>query len=198
MRKELTYFNIDQSYGGNQDWFRDPIMKLGGCAAATACDSCIYLALHSNREHLYPYDYRKLDREAYVKFAMSMKPYLRPRLQGINKLSLYIEGFSQYLANVRENGIKLVEFSGEQSLDNAKAVIRQQLDHDRPIPYLLLRHKSWQMKDFVWHWFMVIGYEEQGDDFHVKIATYGNFHWLSLEELWNTGYSEKGGMVLYQ
>ena len=43
MQKELDYFTIEHSYGGNQDWFWDPMMKIGGCAALTACDSCIYL-----------------------------------------------------------------------------------------------------------------------------------------------------------
>lgn len=42
MQKELDYFTIEHSYGGNQDWFWDPMMKIGGCAAVTACDSSIY------------------------------------------------------------------------------------------------------------------------------------------------------------
>ena len=43
MKKELTYFNIEESYGWNQNWFKDPTMKLGGCAAVVSCDLCIYL-----------------------------------------------------------------------------------------------------------------------------------------------------------
>ena len=31
MRKELEYFRIENAYGGSQDWFGDPMMKLGGC-----------------------------------------------------------------------------------------------------------------------------------------------------------------------
>lgn len=30
MKKELPYFSIGDSFGGNQDWFRDPMMHLGG------------------------------------------------------------------------------------------------------------------------------------------------------------------------
>ena len=43
MKKELTYFNIEGEYGGNQNWFYDPMMRLGGCAAIATCDLCIYL-----------------------------------------------------------------------------------------------------------------------------------------------------------
>ncbi|CUX66345.1 hypothetical protein BN3590_03148 [Clostridium sp. C105KSO15] len=49
MKKELSYFRVGDSFGGNQDWFRDPMMHLGGCGAAAACDACINTALHDNR-----------------------------------------------------------------------------------------------------------------------------------------------------
>lgn len=196
MRKELSYFTIEHSYGGNQSWFRDPMMKLGGCGAATACDSCICLGLYKEKEFLYPYNLHRLSKEDYIRFAMKMKPYLRPRMQGINTLELYIEGFTQYLSDFDKGSVTLEAFSIDHSLDRAKEVIRQQIDRKLPIPYLLLRHKSYSMKYLVWHWFLVIGYEEFEDEFFIKIATYGNYNWLSLKELWNTGYSEKGGMVL--
>jgi len=31
MKKELPYFQIGASYGGNQDWFSDYWMREGGC-----------------------------------------------------------------------------------------------------------------------------------------------------------------------
>ena len=37
-KKELDYFTIDGGVGGNQDWFQNVVMYMGGCAAATACD----------------------------------------------------------------------------------------------------------------------------------------------------------------
>lgn len=42
MRKELPHFEVGQAYGGSQDWFHSPMMRLGGCAAATVCDCAIY------------------------------------------------------------------------------------------------------------------------------------------------------------
>ena len=46
MRKELEHHYIEGSYGGNQEWFIGPMMKLGGCGAETACESSIYFANH--------------------------------------------------------------------------------------------------------------------------------------------------------
>ncbi len=196
MRKELPYFTIESSYGGNQSWFRDPIMYMGGCAAATACDSCINLALYNEKEYLYPYDVHKLNRENYIQFSMKMKPYLQPRFEGIKILKIFIDGFQRYLQDVGERELKMTEFSGEMPVEKAKTAIRKQIDNRMPIPYLLLKHKNSNMKYFTWHWFLIVGYEEFEKDFFVKVATYGNFHWFSLHELWNTGYKEKGGMII--
>jgi len=182
MKKELSYFRVGDSFGGNQDWFRDPMMHLGGCGAAAACDACINIALHDNKAHLYPYEIKRLDKEDYINFSKIMKPYLKPRFHGIDTLDIFIDGFYKYLQDV---GAK----------EAAREIISQ-IDKGISIPFLLLRHKNVNFKDLVWHWFMLVGYEEFEDEFYVKIATYGGFRWLSFYELWETGFEHKGGIVL--
>ena len=97
-RCELPYFNVDEMIGGNQELFSDPWMRIGGCAAVTACDICIYMDKYKGTKGLYPYDVNSVSKADYERFAMLMKPYLRPRYSGINKLSTYIEGLSRYLS----------------------------------------------------------------------------------------------------
>lgn len=196
MRKELPYFRIDSSYGGNQNWFRDPTMYMGGCAAATACDCCINLALFNETEHLYPYDVHRLNREEYIKFSKKMKPFLHPRPQGIKTLKLFVDGFQRYIQEFGEAELNMTEFSGELPVERAEIAIRMQIDSGIPIPFLLLKHKNSNISDFTWHWFVLAGYELYEKEFLVKIVTYGNYHWFSLHELWNTGYKEKGGMII--
>lgn len=197
MKKELSYFNIGKCFGGNQDWFwYDPMMKLGGCAAATACDLSIYLAMYKNKKKLCPFEAGQLDKKQYISFSKIMKPYLRPRREGVNKLELYIDGFGQYLNDVCEDGITLNGFDGTAPVEEAAAVIKEQLDQGMPIPYLLLRHKDPLLKDFVWHWFLLVGYEEFEDTLMVKTATYGEYQWMDFQNLWNTGHIEKGGFIV--
>lgn len=196
MKKELKYFNIEDCYGGNQNWFLDSMMKLGGCAAATACDLCIYLNILRNRNHLYPFDISFLKKEDYIKFSNVMKPYLRPRENGINTLQLYIDGFEKYLYDVNDEVIKMSPFSGENPLLYAKQVVIAQIDNEIPIPFLLLKHKNPALQELIWHWFLIIGYERKEDELFVKIATYGNYSWVLFDELWDTGYEEKGGMII--
>lgn len=196
MKKELTYFNIEDSYGGNQNWFLDPMMKLGGCAAVASCDLCIYLKLFKEIQNLYPFNVNQLKKEDYIKFSKIMKPYLHPRIKGIDTLELYIDGFSSYLYNMKCEKVNMEPFSGKSSLyDGEKAVISQ-IEKEIPIPFLLLKHKNKNLNELIWHWFLIVGYEKTEEDLLVKVATYGKYSWISFKELWDTGYEKKGGMIV--
>ena len=156
-RIELPYFMIDGMYGFDQEHLYDPWMHLGGCAAVTACDLCIYLAIYRGMKTLYPFDSSRLKRRDYVKFSGIMKPYLRPRFMGINRLSIYTEGFGRYLKEHGGKRLCLSAFSGEHSAEEAKAALRACLAAGMPVPCLTLRHEDKVFDDYVWHWFLLTG-----------------------------------------
>ena len=95
MLKELDYFWVGEEYGGRQSLLPDFIMRFAGCAAVTACDSLIYMALYKNKNKLCPFSTDKLRGRDYVSFFKTVKPYLRPRFGGINKLDIF-EGARAY------------------------------------------------------------------------------------------------------
>lgn len=196
-KKELNYFHIEDSYGGNQDWFTDYMMNRGGCGALTACDTCLYLNLHRGKKDLYPFPEEELNKENYMKFGEIMKPYLEPRRGGIDSLDLFMDGFRQYLKEIGNEEIIMSGFSGENKVEDAKKKIREQIFLGFPIPYLNLLHKNPIFEEYEWHWFLLTGYEEGEESFFVKAVTYGKSEWLNFEELWDTGHDKKGGMVLY-
>ena len=218
MKKELEYFNIDSGYGGNQSWFLDPWMHIGGCGALTMCDFLIYMAKNRGRAECYPYDIGCLSRRNYRKFGMSMKPYLRPRESGIKDLETFIDGARIYLEDCEIDGIELEGFSGEHSYEEAEEAIRASIDRKMPVAMLMLKHRDRRFNFFEWHWFIVNGYDEgtaepgtsdagepgasgagePGGRFMIKAATYGKAHWLPLKEFWDTGHKEKGGLVLFR
>lgn len=194
-QKELPYFDLEGAYGGWQVWFPERWMRIGGCAAVTACDVSIYLALYRGLPQLYPFDLQHLTRADYVRFGMMMKPYLRPRYMGVDKLSLFIEGFGGYLYD-RGVTLSLVPWEGEHEEAATVRQIRRQIDAGLPIPCLLLRHQALAMQDYTWHWFLLTGYLSCGGQFFVKVVTYGSWRWLDFHLLWQTGYTRKGGLVL--
>ncbi len=116
MRHELEHFTIGYSYGGNQDWFRTFMMRLGGSV-----------------------------------------PY-----------------------------------------ETAAATVKKQIDEGYPIPTLILNHKDRSLKDYVWHWFLINGYDDKDGTMMVKTVTYSGFQWFDLRIMWDTGYNNKGGLVLYR
>ena len=195
MKKILDYFSIDGAVGGSQEWFKNVVMYIGGCAAATACDCCICLALHRGMEHLYPFDIHQLTKQDYIDFSMKMKPYLRPRVNGVNKLWMFKEGFGNYLSDMGEHFLQMEEFPGTEDCRGAETFIRRHIDRGYPVPYLMLRHKKEYYKDFVWHWFLCYGYEERSDGLWITVATYGERTVFHLNDLWDTGYEEKGGLI---
>lgn len=195
MKKILDYFSIDGAVGGSQDWFKNVVMHIGGCAAATACDCCIYLALYRGMPRLYPGDVHRLTKQDYIDFSMKMKPYLKPRVNGVNKLWMFTEGFGRYLSDAGERRLHMTELPGTEDVRTAEVFIKKQIDSGFPVPYLMLRHREARYKDFVWHWFLCYGYEEREDGLWITAATYGASFRLPLGGLWDTGYEEKGGLI---
>ena len=196
MKKELQYFKIEEAWGGSQEWFSDRMMRLGGCAAVTACDSCIFFDLYRGTD-LYPFDRQKITKTEYMQFGMKMKPYLRPRWSGIDTLDIYMEGYGQFLADQGCRDIQMEPLSGEEPVEIAEKAVIGQIDRGFPVPCLTLRHRNPDYDMFEWHWFLLVGYEKQADKCMVKIVTYGKYFWVDLKGLWDTGHRRKGGLVLY-
>lgn len=196
MIKETAFFKINDSIGGNQDWFDSLFMRMGGCAICTALDVSINLKIHHDIDNIYPYDINSLSIDNYVRFSNIMKPYLKPRFKGIDSLEIYLNGYSKYLKDNNITNINLCGLSQDKPVNDAKQAIIQYIDQDYVIPFLLLRHNNYQFKDFIWHWFLIIGYKIENDIFYIKVSTYSREHWFKLEDIWDSGFKQKGGLIL--
>lgn len=170
-------------------------MHMGGCAAITACDCAIVLEKNFGLRGLYPFDLQNLTREDYLRFGKIMEPYLYPRWSGVDKLEIYLDGFGRFLRD-RGADVKLSGWSGENNSDDTREKICSQIDAGLPLPYLMLKHQVAELQDYVWHWFILNGYELRGEKFFVQAVTYGVGKWFDFATLWNTGFERKGGLIL--
>ena len=198
MKKELPYFYVDKSYGFNQDEFENLIMKGGGCACVTACDCLVYFKKYFGLNTLFDTDASDVSKKDYLALTKKVRPFLYPRFTGIDRLDIYIDGFNGYLNSVGERSLKLSGFGSDESFEKAKAFVKNQIDSNYPVPYLLLKHKNKMLKDYFWHWFIIGGYEEFEDVFMVKIISYGNWMWYDFDDLYNNAYGRKGGMIRFE
>ena len=198
MKRELDHFYIGASYGGNQDWFPTFMMRIGGCGAETACDSSIYFAQHRGLSSVAPENAAAMTKDDYVRFAYEMKPYLSPRMTGIDRLEIFISGYARYLRDKGETRLTMSPFSGGEPYEKALNAVKRQIDDGYPVAALILNHRDKRLEDYVWHWFLINGYDEAQDDFLVKTVTYSHYRWISLRDLWNTGFHRRGGFVLFK
>ncbi|HIU87709.1 MAG TPA: hypothetical protein IAB10_02160 [Candidatus Avilachnospira avistercoris] len=216
-RLELPYFTVSGKPGFDQDEFTDKWMKLGGCGAVTAMESCIYFDLYFGTR-LCPLklfagegDFllrKDISRADYIDFSRIMKPYLRPRSRGICSTELYIRGFEEYVSMAESTFYKaapekgrhmsMSALSGHESFEKAEEAVRAQLSARYPIPILILDHKNPVFDDYIWHWFLITGHQRIGNYSLIKVVTYGEERWLDFSALWDTGFSEKGGMVMFE
>lgn len=196
MKKELAHFYIEDSYGGNQEWFSTFMMRMGGCAVETVCDMSVYFAKYYGKRNLYPYSLDPVDKREYVRHSNHVRPYIGPRPRGVDKLETYIDGIRRYFQDREETELDVSAFSGERPYEEAAEVLCRQIDRGYPVPCLTLKHRNPLMDDYVWHWFLLNGYEMLERRTMVKAVTYSKWAWLDFEVLWNTGYSEKGGLIL--
>lgn len=199
MKKELPHFYIDESYGGNQDWFPTFMMRIGGCGAETACDSSIYFALYKGITGIAPESAAHLTKQDYIDFAYVMRPYLSPRMSGIDRLDIYVDGYAQYLKDRGETRLSMDMLDGSEPYETAAKALIRQIDEGYPIPTLILNHKNKTFDDYVWHWFLLNGYDLDDDGFlRVKAVTYSKYEWLDFRALWETGHKKRGGLILFR
>ncbi len=201
IKKELPHFYIGDSLGGQQEWYSritDFGMNVGGCAAITACDCSIYFEKYFNLRGMYPFDLKNITREDYLRFGKKMEPYLYPRWSGVDKLEIYLDGYGRFLSDRGIKNLKMRPWSGENDFSDSWKVICSQIDAKYPIPCLILNHQMPSLQDYVWHWFILNGYEIRDGKYFVKAVSYGIGYWINFLTLWDTGYRRKGGLILFE
>ena len=97
-----------------------------------------------------------------------------------------------------ENSFQVVGWSGHNDFKATHMVLKFQIDSGYPIPCLTLYHKNPLLRDYVWHWFLLTGYEVIDDNWKVKVVSYGVARWFDFDMLWDTGFSNKGGLIVFQ
>ena len=192
--KNIDYFQIEGTPGGNQEWCTDFWMYLGGCGALAACDLSICLARNYGLKECYPGDAWNLTKKDYVDFSTKMKPYIHPRVGGVTKLSMFTEGCGQYLKDCGYQ-VEFETLDGDRPYEEAKAFVKNAIERNLPVIYLMLRHRDKEFKDLNWHWFSVTGYKIENEKVYLNYHTYGEALSVDFKRLWNTGMYKKGGIV---
>ena len=109
----------------------------------------------------------------------------------------FSDGYARYLRDCGETRLSMTSLDGGEPFEAARDAIVSQIDRGYPVPTLVLNHRDKRFRDYVWHWFLINGYDASDQAFLVKAVTYSSYEWLDLRALWDTGHERRGGFVLY-
>lgn len=134
------------SYGGNQDWFKDPWAKKAGCASVSAMDIYTY----------YTSDETVHEKQLYLKGMEDMFSLMTPKNMGFPYAYLYARKLHHKLA---ENNI-FVNYKVHRVPDTDVAIhiVKKAIVSGNPLGLLILKHRRWKLRHDIWHWVTIFGY----------------------------------------
>lgn len=192
MNIELPFITVAGHYGGDQYKYPRARMRLGGCSTVCACHAATLIALNDpDRAGLSPLKALDVTRKDFNAFGVTMFKYVYPGFRGMPETAIFEKSFSEYADSV---GIKVSYSSlqGDASYEEARAFIEEALSSGKYVQFLLLKHKNKIFDDIEWHWFTVTGI----NDDTIIFSSFGERCEAQLSLLWDTGFDEKGGMLI--
>jgi hypothetical protein len=118
-------------------------------------------------------------------------------MSGIDKLDIFVKGYSKYLSDAGENRLSMDTLDGTEPYEAAAGILKEQIDRDYPVPALTLNHRNREFRDYNWHWYLINGYDDTDGSLKIKAVTYSEWVWLDFRRLWDTGHVRRGGLILF-
>ena len=186
----------EMACGANQEWYRLRWQRMAGCGPTTASAQLRYAAEAWSLPALCPLP-RQAMQEPFVDFMETVWRYVTPGFMGLNQPRKYVDGIELYGA---DEGVKLFAElletpcgEGRPSLERCAAFIRAGLERDCPVAFLNL-HNGEEKRLDKWHWVLVTGLEEDGEQVFCTIADGGKEFPIDLG-LWHRTAKDRGGFV---
>lgn len=144
-----------EGYGGDQAWFEDKWAVKAGCASVSATDVKMY----------YMGTKEKYQKEEYLESMKKMYQLMKPKNRGFPYAYLYARRVRQVL---QEQGVN-VSFHITRNPESKEALelVKRSIDQDNPIGLLILRHRRRKVRDDLWHWVTIFGYQEVGKETNI-------------------------------
>lgn len=182
----------------NQEWFGSFWQRKSGCGPTTCATQLWYLS--RTRAHyaaLCPHDASQ--RAGMTALMEDVWPYVRPGIQGLNKISTYAEGAAKYAA---DKGIALQDAqlpiprasASRPDADDTLRFILGGIGRNTTVAFLNLHAGSIRPLES-WHWVTVAGANPASRE----ILVLDNGHSFSMRlDTWLASSREGGGFVYLQ
>ena len=111
---------------------------------------------------------------------MKMKPYIHPRVGGVTKLSMFTDGCGQYLKDCGYRA-EFETLDGDKPYEEAEKFVKNAIERNLPVIYLMLRHRDKKFKDLNWHWFCITGYKTEKEEVQQRQIKNSCIHTASIQ-----------------
>ena len=162
-------------YGGSQDWFPDGWKRMSGCGATAGAGAAAVLAANVPGAQALagplaeaiggnpPESCGSVPKAAYVDLMLEMFSRMTPKMMGYPYAGKWGRAFRTYAG---EKGVAAEAdvYDRWERWQDAFAFVKTHIDAGIPVPMLVLYHRAPEMQDEIWHWILVTGYEEPGDE----------------------------------
>lgn len=165
--------------GGDQAWFKEKWAVKAGCASVSATDVKMY----------YTGTKEKYQKEEYLLVMESMYQLMKPKNRGFPYAYLYARRVRQVL---QEQGMNVnFRIARNPESKDALELVKRSINQGNPIGLLILRHRRRKVRDDLWHWVTIFGYQEVGKETNIIFLDCGEKkeiparilfekHWLNV------------------
>lgn len=148
-------------YGGNQDWFKEKWSRRAGCASVSGANTLIY----------YTKENHNFTKDEYLEYMNHMFTIMEPKKRGFPYVFLYARGLKKALSNQdRYFDYKIIR---RPNVPQGISFLKEAIDNGNPIGLLVLIHRRRALRDDLWHWVTIFGYEENDGEIDVIFSDCG-------------------------
>ena len=186
MKLDYKKLLIGDSYGINQEWYKTYIKRSSGCGPTTAANIIMY---EKRKDDI------SFSKDDCLKLMNRMWNYITPKTMGINKASMYIKGFSNY---IKTHNIYLKKYRhfhiDTNNMDKKELYLflYNALKKDHPVAFLNLDNGKENNLE-AWHWVSIVGIDK---DFKTTICDNGDLKKIDLN-LWIDTTNSYGDFIYF-
>ena len=92
---------------------------------------------------------------------------MEPQKKGFPYVYLYARRLSKLLDNCKYYILR------KPNVEIAVKVVKESIDSENPLGLLILTHRRRQIRDDLWHWVTIVGYEETGEGLDIVFLDCG-------------------------
>ncbi|GFP76814.1 hypothetical protein [Clostridium fungisolvens] len=185
---KLSVYDSDNiHYGGSQYWFPKKTHQLSGCGPVAAANITAYLSTLAPDKFSKLYPYKDIiNKQDFIDHMIEVRKFVVPGMFGLTSVTQFSDNI---LAFCESRGVSLVPhiLDEQANMQEAMDFILEALHLKLPLAILVLKHPVKELEDYTWHWMTItnLRFEPKNNKYYISVSTYGEFHEIDLDLLWN-------------